>query len=119
MAVLGVLLSLNAFAYDVEINGIYYNLIKKAKQAEVTSGDNLYTGEVTIPESIIHEGVTYPVGSIGKSACYYCSGLTSITIPNSVTTIGEDAFYGCHGLTSVTIPNSVTTIGEYAFSGCI
>ncbi|EKT3957560.1 leucine-rich repeat domain-containing protein, partial [Flavobacterium psychrophilum] len=47
-----------------------------------------------------------------------CSGLTSVTIPNSVTTIGDEAFADCSGLTSVTIPNSVTAIGENAFAGC-
>ena len=47
-----------------------------------------------------------------------CSGLTSVTIPNSVTSIGDYAFSDCSGLTSVTIPNSVTSIGDYAFSGC-
>ncbi|MEE1174350.1 MAG: leucine-rich repeat domain-containing protein [Paludibacteraceae bacterium] len=55
---------------------------------------------------------------IGDGAFYDCSGLTSVTIGNSVTSIGYDAFYDCSGLTSVTIPNSVTSIGEYAFSGC-
>ena len=49
---------------------------------------------------------------------YGCSGLTSVTIGNSVTTIGNSAFGGCYGLTSITIPNSVTTIGGGAFSGC-
>ena len=57
--------------------------------------------------------------AIAGYAFAYCSGLTSVTIPNSVTSIGEHAFYGCSGLTSVTIPNSVTSIGEYAFEGCI
>ncbi|MDY4184476.1 MAG: leucine-rich repeat domain-containing protein, partial [Sodaliphilus sp.] len=53
----------------------------------------------------------------GERAFYGCSGLTSVTIPNSVTSIGERAFYGCSGLTSVTIPNSVTSIGYEAFWG--
>ena len=47
-----------------------------------------------------------------------CSGLTSVTIPNSVKSIGDYAFSGCSGLTSVTIPNSVTSIGDYAFYDC-
>ena len=51
-------------------------------------------------------------------AFYKCSGLTSVTIGNSVTSIGSDAFSGCSGLTSLSIGNSVTSIGDYAFSGC-
>ncbi len=56
--------------------------------------------------------------SIGEYAFYVCSGLTSVTIPNSVTSIGNSAFWGCSSLTSVTIPNSVTCIWECAFSDC-
>ena len=55
---------------------------------------------------------------IGNYAFAGCSGLTSVTIPDSVTYIGEGAFHGCSGLTSVTIGSSVTSIGYYAFSGC-
>ena len=56
--------------------------------------------------------------SIGKLAFSCCSGLTSVTIPNSVESIGEKAFQGCSGLTSVTIPNSVTSIGQFVFFCC-
>ena len=55
---------------------------------------------------------------IGNAAFVSCSGLTSITIPNSVTTIGEDAFNICSSLTLITIPNSVTSIGRNAFRNC-
>ena len=56
--------------------------------------------------------------SIGYYAFNDCRGLTSVTIPNSVTSIGQDAFSYCSGLTSVTIGNSVTSIGFRAFSNC-
>ena len=55
---------------------------------------------------------------LNKGAFGGCSGLTSITIPNSVTSIGSDAFFACSGLTSVTIPDSVTSIGSAAFDYC-
>ena len=63
---------------------------------------------------VIRNGVT----SIGNSAFYGCTGLTSITIPDSVTSIGGSAFNGCTGLTNITIPDSVTSIGSHAFHGC-
>ena len=55
---------------------------------------------------------------IANDACWRCSNLTSITIPNSVTSIGYAAFYECKSLTSVTIGNSVTSIGDGAFADC-
>ena len=58
------------------------------------------------------------VTSIGRYAFYNCTGLTSITIPEGVTSIGDDAFYNCKSLTSIEIPDSVTSIGDYAFRGC-
>lgn len=64
--------------------------------------------------------ITIPnsVTTIGSSAFHKCTSLTSITIPESVTTIGSSAFNGCTVLTSVTIPESVTAVKENVFSGC-
>lgn len=62
----------------------------------------------------IPDGVT----SIGDCAFNYCRSLRSITIPNSVTSIGGEAFYNCTSLTSITIPDSVTSIGSSAFEYC-
>ena len=110
-----------SFAYDVEVNGIYYNLDSSSKTAEVTYKDykySSYSGNVVIPATINNNGTTYNVTSIGSWAFCDCSGLTLITIPNSVTSIGSYAFQDCSGLTSITIPNSVTSIGDYAFLFC-
>ena len=116
--ILSVVFSTSALAYDVKIDGIYYNLISKGKTAAVTSGEEKYSGEVVIPSSITVEGKEYTVTSIEKKAFYECKGLTSVTIPNSVTSIGESAFAFCSGLTSITIPNSVKSIGSNAFNSC-
>ena len=56
--------------------------------------------------------------AIGYCAFWGCSGLTSVTIPSSVTEIGPFAFSDCRSLTSVPIPSSITKIGDNAFSGC-
>ena len=87
--ILSVVFSTSASAE--KIDGIYY-IIFSSETAEVTYGEEKYSGEVVIPSSITVEGKEYTVTSIGKDAFYDCSGLTSITIPNSVTSIGVNAF---------------------------
>ena len=98
-----VLLPMMASADAVEIDGIYYNLITKAKEAEVTYNPNHYSGDVVIPETVKYEGVTYNVKSIGYRAFIECKNMTSITIPSSITYIGQEAFLNCNGLTAVYI----------------
>ena len=119
LLLVSLLLPLVASAAAVEIDGIYYNLVSEGQQAEVTSKPSgYYSNDITIPESVKNNGITYSVTSIGEGAFSYCSGLTSIEIPNSVTSIGDYAFQNCSGLTSVTIGNSVTSIGNMAFQNC-
>ena len=116
-------------AHDIEVvysgKTIYYTFINDNTELEVSyrgmsyyTYSNEYTGNVIIPQTVNFNGTNYPVTSIGGYAFYDCSGLTSVTIPNSVTRIGGYAFYNCSSLTSITIPNSVTSIGWGAFSDC-
>ena len=83
-----------------------------------TSNDKLGYAAFSDCSGLTSLTIPSSVTSIGENAFGGCSGLTSLTIPSSVTSIGEDAFYGCSGLTSLTIPSSVTSIGENAFDGC-
>ncbi len=138
------MLSINNYAYDAKVNGVYYNF--SDTEATVTymyRGINrsAYKDSVTIPKTVDYRGKTYPVTRIGAYAFWNCidmkeihlpvsiqridslafqecTGLTNIAIPNSVTDIGFQAFSGCSNLTSITIPSSVEKIGDNAFSEC-
>ena len=106
---------------------LYYNIVPGG--VEVTHpNNNSYaypwdnytkpTGALVIDSTVNHGGTTYSVTSIGSSAFYYCTGLTSVTIPNSVTNIGSSAFDGCLRLTSVSLGEGVVNIGSQAFKDC-
>ena len=100
------LLPMVASAYDVVINGIYYNYRNDGKELEVTyknSNYNSYYGVVRIPDKVTYGGKTMTVTSISNLAFYNCSGLTSVTIPSSVTSIGQLAFCYVGSLTSIVV----------------
>ena len=77
--------------------------------------NNQFSGNLSIPNKIKGK----PVTRIDDQAFRNCTGLTSITIGNSVIGIGKEAFWSCTGLTSITIGNGVTGIGNWAFKSCI
>lgn len=112
------------FSYTYQGQTLYYNIVDGTaevtfQQQDYINGfyDNL-SGAVAIPASVSFGGTTYAVTSIGNWAFYNCSGLASVTIPNSVTSIGNYSFGWCSGLTSVTMPSNITAIGNYAFASC-
>lgn len=77
-------------------------------------GDYAFSGCSGLTSLTLPSSVT----SIGRGAFHGCWKLTSLTIPSGVTSIGNYAFYGCSGLTSLIIPSGVTSIGKWAFRGC-
>ena len=108
-----------ANAYDIEVDGIYYNVNASDFTCEITNnGANSYSGDIYIPKNVIYKNKTLNVTSIGYRAFYNCTDLTSISIGSSISHIQESAFYGCNKLTSITIPFNVTRIEDYAFNGC-
>ena len=102
-----ILLPLVASAHDIEVKNadgvtIYYNYINDGTELAITfrgshfsDYSNEYQGNVVIPEEVTYMNRTRKVTSIGNNAFRYCSGLTSVTIPNSVTSIGYNAFENC------------------------
>ena len=108
---------------------IYYKITSSANKTVEVADDrdgsissySPYSGSVTIPSTVTYNGTTYTVTGIGAGAFSESRGLTSVSMPNTITYIGQSAFaYNATSTCSpnfntVTIPNSVTTIGDYAF----
>ena len=108
------LLPLVASAYDVYVDGIYYDLSEDEATVTYSAYDEYraayppsYRGNVVVPASIVFGGKTYSVTAISGGAFADCSELTSVVIPESVTSLGEEAFSSCVKLTTINIPGSV------------
>lgn len=122
LAVLMSMVGMDAMAYEIEFNGIWYDL-NRQWEAYVSNGSGFniqahYSGDVTIPDYVINNGSLYEVVGIKSEAFRYSPNLSHVTIPNTVTYIGDYAFSGCSYLRPIDIPNSVTYIGDRAFAGC-
>ena len=88
----------------IEVGGLYYYLDNDKHQALVTSmPSGKYTGAIEIPSSFTYNQTTYSVTGIVFQAFHGCSGLTSVTIPNSVTDMGNPVFSNCPSLTSMVV----------------
>ena len=112
-----------AHAKDVLIDGIYYALYPDELKATVVNdgnksddnGSGYEISELLIPETIVYEGITYTVKSIGDYAFCNTKSLKSITLSDSITKIGTRAFANCDSLQFIYIPKNVVMVGSYAF----
>lgn len=119
----GMLLSFSAAAEKIELDGIYYNLGNGT--AEVTyrgdeedgwmyfNYDELYTGNVVIPESITYNGTTYQVNAIGNDAFAGSKIMTSLHLPSTIKTMGSGIFSLCNGLAQITVDDDNTEFFSY------
>ncbi len=120
------LVASSVYAYDFEVNGIYYSLdpdeenVVSVTDYSVYESQNkeAYVGNVVIPAKVRYGDKVYTVTRIGGMAFRGCTDLKSITMPNTIIAIRQGAFMGCSGLASVTIPNSVIYLESCAFEGC-
>lgn len=112
---------ISASAIEFTVDGVRYSVNNDNTTVTVAGypSGSKPIGDLTIPESVTYGGISYPVTSIGNKAFFFCSGLTSVTIPNSVTSIGDMAFLGCSGLTRIDAypnPEKVSTGGNVFYS---
>ena len=121
VAIVLVLNTLNALAFDFEIDNKFYNVINE-NSVEITYNKdtiNSYVSkDIVIPEMVNFNDREYRVTQIGEFAFADCSNLHSVTIPECVTIIGRGAFQDCENLNMIELPNSIEKIGKYAFALC-
>ena len=107
------------FAYDCEIDGIYYNRLS-ADELEVTYKNlsSSYTGDVIVPETVTYRDKVFKVTKISSFAFQGCKGLKSVSLPEGITDLPNYSFSGCSSLTSITFGRGVKNVADYAFYVC-
>lgn len=105
-------------AHDFETGGIYYKITGRGVRVTYPHGLEKYSGHVSIPASVVHDGVEYPVIEIGPSAFADCPDLTSVTIGTAVQSIDDEAFDRSSSLRRVEFPTSVQRVHHQAFADC-
>ena len=124
VAVIAALSSNVVYAYDFEVDGIYYNILSEEnKTCGVTANPATsyevsgYKGAINIPEHVAYDNEVYTVTYIYKDAFRRCNKATSISLPNTIDSIATYAFYGT-GISDMTIPKSVKKIGYQCLGSC-
>lgn len=118
VAVIAALSSNVVYAYDFEVDGIYYNILSEEnKTCGVTRNANDYKGAINIPERVAYNNEEYIVTYICNYAFAHCSELTAISLPNTIDSIGDWAFDEA-GISEITIPKFVKKIGLFCFDDC-
>ena len=114
-------LSIPASAYDFEVDGIRYDIISLDDMTcKVIANTEKYAGVISIPASVVYNGRTFNISSIGNKAFLNCNGISELHLESAtnLSEIGFSAFEGCTTINKVTIPSSCIRVGYNAFFGC-
>lgn len=99
LMIVGILMMVNMHATGFEtIGGLRYLIDTDAKTATLVADTVKYSGDIVVPEKVTLAGIDYPVVAFAKECFKECGYLTSITIPESVTSLGDDCFCCCTSL---------------------
>ncbi|MCR5050301.1 MAG: leucine-rich repeat domain-containing protein [Paludibacteraceae bacterium] len=101
----------DGIAYECSYDGENYT-------AGVIQGENPYTGDIVIPDSIEDDGHTYSVIEIKDNAFQYSESLNSVVLPKTMKKIGSEAFHNCVNMTSIALNEGLEEIGSDAFGSC-
>ena len=115
------IVSLTAYCYDVEVDGIFYNEISfLGRKVTVTASpdEKKYSGDIIIPSEVVIDGMTFIVVEIEPDAFKDCTNINSISVGSNIVTIGARAFKNCSNLKFISIGPNVETIGLDAFNSC-
>ena len=116
------LCSITVYAYDFEVDGIYYNICSEEdKTVAVTYKNyeyNSYSGDIIIQETVYYNDEIYYIVDIEDRAFSNCDALNSVTLPNSISRLGIGAFYNSSNLTEVHATNGVITHSSQIFYNC-
>lgn len=117
LAVLMSIIGIKAYAFDFEVDGIYYNIVSASdRTCEVTYNNPPdYSGEVMIPDAVQFNGRELKVIGVGKAAFWKCS-VTSVILPEGIKYIGKSAF-SRSSFETISIPTTLKTVGMNAFYG--
>lgn len=101
-------------------DGMCYNILSDEELTVEVVHDNdaLYCGDITVPDSVVHNGITYTVVRLGNEAFRDCAGLEAVVLPQTIRSIGDSAFINCTGLATLNMPDSIAEVGNNLLRQC-
>lgn len=112
-----------SFDFSATVNGttLYFTILSDGQSVKIVNPDwDMYpqpSGDITVPATVSHDGITYNITAVDKEAFRLCTSLTGISLPEGLKVIGTLAFMGCSSLSSIELPSTIDSIANEVFNG--